>query len=92
MYYQIAQYQSEDPILKLRVMVYCIIWGQQIYQKAFLDSLYKYLSFLNVFFNRFYPVEKCGVTPHCLYRDSLTLTSKTQNYFAGRRVKLYCAL
>ena len=25
------------------------------------------------FFNRLKPVEKCGVTPHCLYRDSLTL-------------------
>ena len=25
------------------------------------------------FLNRFYLVEKCGVTPHCLYRDSLTL-------------------
>ena len=53
--------------------VYCIICGQRIHQIAFLNWLYQYLSFLNIFFNRFSPVEKCGVTPHGLYRDSLTL-------------------
>ena len=29
--------------------------------------------FVVCFFNRFFPVEKCRVTPRCLYRDSLTL-------------------
>ena len=23
-----------------------------------------------IFFNRFFPVEVCGITSHCLYRDS----------------------
>ena len=39
-------------------MVYCITCVQRIDQKAFLDWLYQYLSFLNIFFNRFCPV--CG--------------------------------
>ena len=58
-------------------MVYCIISGQRIYQKAllywlcqYLNCLYQHLSFLNIFFNGFW---KCGVTRHCLYLDSLTL-------------------
>ena len=38
-----------------------------------------FLSFLNIFFNRFCPVEKCEVTPHYLYRDSLTLISQNQH-------------
>ena len=38
------------------------ICGQQIYQKAFLNWLCEYVSFLNIFFNRICPVEKCGVT------------------------------
>ena len=37
-------------------------------------SVKKLLSFLNIFFNRYCPVVKCWVTPHCLYRDSLTLS------------------
>ena len=47
-------------------MVYCIICGQRIYQKA------------QYFFNRFYTVKKFGVTPHCFYRDSLTLKLKNK--------------
>ena len=31
-----------------------------------------YVSFLNIFFNRFCQVEKCAVTPHCFYQDLLT--------------------
>ena len=31
------------------------------------------------FFNRFCPVEKCGVTPHCLYRGSVTLKSNVHD-------------
>ena len=69
-------------------MVYCIICGQRIYQKAFLNwfcqylsfltifcfnGFCQYLSFLDIFFSRFFPVKKCWVTSHCLYRDSLTL-------------------
>ena len=58
---------------KVKESRYCIICGQRIYKKAFLNWLCQYLSFLDIFFNRFYLVERCGVTPHLLYRDSLTL-------------------
>ena len=54
-------------------MVYCIICGQNIYQKNYLSRC-QYLYFLNNLFNGFCPLEQCGVIPHCLYRDSLTLT------------------
>ena len=45
-------------------------------------SIKKYFSinwvdiylFFNIFFNSFYPVKKCGVTSHCLYRHSLTFS------------------
>ena len=40
-----------------------------------IDCVYIYL-FSIFFFNRFCPVEKCGVTPHCLYCDSLPLNRK----------------
>ena len=33
----------------------------------------QYLSFFDIFLYRFFPVEKYGATPHCLYRDSITL-------------------
>ena len=39
----------------------------------FFNSFSQYFSFLNINFNRFCPLEKRRVTPHCLYRDSLTL-------------------
>ena len=42
-------------------------------KNVFLNWLCQYLSFLSILFNRFCPVVKCGVTPHCLYHDSLTL-------------------
>ena len=57
----------------LRVPVYCIICVQRIYQKAFLNWLYQNLSFVYIFFNRFCPVWRCWITPHCLNRDSSTL-------------------
>ena len=44
--------------------------------KSFLYWLCQYLSFLQYFFNNFFPMEKCGVTLHCFYRDLLTLISK----------------
>ena len=63
-------------------MVYWTICEQQIYQKSFIkclcqyipfsiNSFCQYLSFISIFFDRFYPVEKCGGTP---YRDALTLS------------------
>ena len=47
--------------------------------KSFSQLIVSILSFLNIFFNRFCPVEKCGVSPHCLYRDP----SVTLNFFPG---------
>ena len=40
---------------------------------GFIKYLFLINIYLNIFFNRFSPEEKCGVTPHCLYRDLLTL-------------------
>ena len=39
----------------------------------FFNIFCQYLFFLNIFFNIFCSVEKCGVIPHWLYRDLLTL-------------------
>ena len=55
------------------VTVYCTICGQRNHQIASLNWLCLYLSFLNIFFNKFFPVEKCEVTWHCLYHKALTL-------------------
>ena len=53
--------------------MYCIICGQRIHRTAFVNWSCQYWSFLNIFFNRFSQVEKGGVTPYCLYCDSLTV-------------------
>ena len=53
--------------------MYFIICCQWIHQIAFLNWLCQYLSFLDFFKKRFSTVKKCEVTPHCVYRDSLTL-------------------
>ena len=47
--------------------------------------LYQQLSFLNIFFNRFSSVEKYGVTPLCLFRDSVV------NYFRKKTHLRYLA-
>ena len=44
------------------VILYCIIYDQLIYLKAVPNWPCQYLSFLNILFNRFGSVEKCGVT------------------------------
>ena len=41
--------------------------------KQFSELIVSIFIFSQYFFNRFCPVETCGATPHCLYRDSLTL-------------------
>ena len=48
-------------------MVFYIICGQRIYQKYFLNWFFQYFSFVYIIFNSFYPVEKRGITPYCLY-------------------------
>ena len=52
--------------------VYCIICGQRVYQKAFLNYVNTYLfsNFFSIVFARW---KNVGVTPHCLYPDLLTL-------------------
>ena len=44
--------------------------------KSFSQLIGSIFIFSQYFFNKFCPVEKCGVTPHCFYRDSLTLNKK----------------
>ena len=44
-----------------------------IFSQYIFNRFCQYFSFLNIFLNMFCPSEKCGVTPHCLYNDSLTL-------------------
>ena len=68
--------------LKLRVTAYCIICGQPIYLRSFLNCMCQYLSFLNIFFNRFCPVEKCGFTPHGLYTDNAEGPQKTRRFLS----------
>ena len=38
--------------------------------------LFSIFIFSQYFFNRFCPEEKCGINPHCLNHDSLTLIAK----------------
>ena len=52
------------------------LWSVDL-SKSFSQLICQYLSVLNIFFNKFFTVEKCGVIPHCLYRDSVTLISFT---------------
>ena len=47
-------------------------WLRQ-YLLSSINSFCQHLSFNNIFFNRFSPVQKCGVTSHWLYREALTL-------------------
>ena len=61
--------------------VFHYLWSADLFKSfsqlilSILTFLNQYLSFLNILFNRFYPMEKCGIIPHCLHRDSLTLTA-----------------
>ena len=57
--------------------IYYAICGKRICQKAFLNWVCQYFSFLNICFNRFCLIEKCGVTSHCLYHDSSSLITST---------------
>ena len=59
--------------LRQRVTVYCIICGQQIYQKKNFPLVAWLYIFFQCFLNRICPVEKCGLAPLYLYCDSLTL-------------------
>ena len=43
--------------------------------------------YLNIFFNRFCPVKNFGATPHCLYRDFLTLNVQLDSECASVKKK-----
>ena len=53
-------------------------------------------TFSQYFFNRVCLVEKCGVTPRCLYCDSLTLTNEYLFFFffcssnVGSFILIFC--
>ena len=56
-------------------------------KNLFLNWLCQYLPFLNIFFNRFCPVENLWVTPHSLYLPSLTLRFTSCTYFGFELTK-----
>ena len=56
-----------------RVTVYWIICVQRFCQKTFLNWLCQYLSFLNIFFNRFCSMEKAFVDWLCQYLSFLNI-------------------
>ena len=51
------------------------------------NSFCQYLSFFNIFFNRFSPVEKCWVTPHCLWFICFKQVAKTFFWYKRRNCK-----
>ena len=67
----IALFWVSGSIIVLSLIDFVNIYLLSIF---FFNSFCHYLSFLNFFSNRFCRVEESGVTPHCLYRDSLTLS------------------
>ena len=61
---------------QLKLMIHSILhylWSEDL-SKSFSELIMSILIFSQYFLNTFCPVEKCGVTPHCLYCDSLTLS------------------
>ena len=65
-----AQTNGTCKILKVTghgIMHY--LWSADLL-KSFLKRLCQHLSLLNIFLQQILPGGKCGVTPHCLYRDS----------------------
>ena len=51
--------------------------------KSFFQLIVSMFIFSQYFSSRFYPVKKCGVNPHCLCRDSLTLFKPIQQIFSN---------
>ena len=59
------------------------LWSGDL-SKSSTQFVMSIFTFSRYFFNRFCLVEKCGVTPHCLYRDSLTLRNEYLFFFFFR--------
>ena len=67
-------------------ILHCLCSANLLY-KVYLNWLCQYLSFLNIFFNRFCAVENCGVTPHYLYRDSFALNCSVYVALAKKQLE-----
>ena len=52
--------------------VFHYLWSVDL-SKSFFNWLCQYILILSIFFKRFCLVEKCGVTPHCLYLSPVFL-------------------
>ena len=57
-------------LLKLTIHIHMPCLRSADLPKGFSELFVWIFTFLNIFLNRFCQVEKCGVTLHCLYRDS----------------------
>ena len=68
----IALFVVSGSIKKLSLIDFVNAYFSSIF---FFNSFCQILYFLNIFFKRICPEEKCGVAPYCLYCDSLTLTN-----------------
>ena len=76
-------------VICVKAIMYLLLYDLHDY--AFKESRYiascsantQLIDFANIdlfsifFFNRFCQMEKCGVTPHCLYHNSLTLSRES---------------
>ena len=60
----------------------------RILSKSFSQFIMSIFIF-SILFNRFCPVKKCGVTPHCLYRDSFTLSMRRKLSWNFKNLKIF---
>ena len=54
------------------------LWSADL-SKGFSQLIMSIFMFSKYFLNRICLTEKCGVTPHCLYRDWLTLNTRKKS-------------
>ena len=57
------------------------------FSQYFFQQLLLIFIFSQYFFKRICPGGKCGVTPHCLCRDSLTLKQKISTRVIQKKIK-----
>ena len=62
--------QFEVVGFKVKEIRYIVLFVISGLSESFPLLIVSIFVFPQYFFNKFYPVEKCGVTLHCLYRDS----------------------
>ena len=71
LYGAIAVYLIKFFELKVNESRYIALFVSSGSIKSFFELIVSIFIFSQYFFNRFFPVEKCGVTSHCLYHESL---------------------